>query len=66
MIIKQDASKMFCKIPPSFPLNKKILKGAFRGLSQFFATESVLKIMKKVFYFTLKALFLLKISKFLF
>ena len=40
-------------------------KGAFYGLRQFFITESPLKMMKKAFYFTLKALFVLKIFKFL-
>ena len=41
------------------------IKGAFSGLRWFFATESTLKVMKKDFYFTLTALFVLKIPKFL-
>ena len=41
------------------------LKGALSGLRQFFATESPLKMMKNAFYFTSKALFVLKIFKFL-
>ena len=41
------------------------LKGALSGLRQFLATESPLKMMKNAFYFTLKALFVLKIFKFL-
>ena len=41
------------------------VKGALSGLRQFFAIESPLKMMKNVFYFTLKALFVLKIFKFL-
>ena len=42
-----------------------IFKGALQGLRQFLATESLLKMMKNAFYFTLKALFILKIIKFL-
>ena len=42
-----------------------ILKGALEGLRQFFITESPLKMMKNAFYFTLKALFVLKVFKFL-
>ena len=41
------------------------VKGALTGLRQFLATESPLKMMKNTFYFTLKALFVLKIFKFL-
>ena len=40
-------------------------QGALYGLRQFLATESPLKMMKNDFYYTLKALFVLKISKFL-
>ena len=40
-------------------------KGALLGLRQFLVTESLLKMMKNVFYFTLKSLFVLKIFKFL-
>ena len=43
----------------------KLIKGALSGLRQFFVTESPLKMMKNAFYFTLKALFVLKIFKFL-
>ena len=42
----------------------KMLKGALSGLRQFLATESPLKMMKNAFYFTSKALFVLKIFKF--
>ena len=42
-----------------------LFKGAFSGLRQFIATDSPLKMMKDVFYFTSKALFVLKIFKFL-
>ena len=41
------------------------LKGALSSLRQFLATESSLKMMKNAFYFTSKALFVLKIFKFL-
>ena len=40
-------------------------KGALSGLRQFLAAESSLKMMKNAFYFTSKALFVLKIFKFL-
>ena len=38
---------------------------ALSNLGQFLATESALKMMKKTFYFTLKAIFVLKIFKLL-
>ena len=41
------------------------LEGALSGLEQFMANESVLKMMKNAFHFTLKALFVLKIFKIL-
>ena len=41
------------------------VKGAVYGLRQFLTTESPLKMMKNAFYFTLKALFVLRIFKFL-
>ena len=40
-------------------------KGAHSGLRSFLATESPLKVMENVFYFTSKALFVLKIFEFL-
>ena len=40
-------------------------KGALSSLRPFLATESPLKMMKNAFYFTSKALFVLKIFKFL-
>ena len=43
----------------------KIIKGALSGLRKILATESRLKTMKNAFYFTLKALFVLNIFKFL-
>ena len=41
------------------------IKGALLSLRQFLATASPLKMMKTAFYFTLKALLVLKIFKFL-
>ena len=40
-----------------------IFTGALLGLRQFLKIESPLKVMKNVFYFTLKAFFILKIIK---
>ena len=40
-------------------------KGALLGLRHFLAIESTLKMIKNAFYFTSKALFVLKIFKFL-
>ena len=37
-----------------------MLKGALSGLRQYLANESSLKMMKNAFYFTQKALFVLK------
>ena len=39
-------------------------KGVLSGLRQFLVTESPLKIKRNVFYFTLKALFVLKFLNF--
>ena len=39
----------------------RIFKGALSGLKQFLAAECPLKMMKKAFYFTSKALFVFKI-----
>ena len=41
------------------------IKGTFSGLKQLLATESPLTMIKTAFYFTLKALFVFKIFKFL-
>ena len=40
-------------------------KGALSGLRQFLATEITLKMRNNAFYFTLKALFVLILFKFL-
>ena len=42
-----------------------ILKGTISGMRQFLAIESPLKMTKNTFYFTSKALSVLKILKFL-
>ena len=42
-----------------------MFKVALSGLRKFLITENPLKIMKNVFYFISKALFVLKIFKFL-
>ena len=41
------------------------IKGALSGLRQFLAIQNTLKMLKNAFYFTLKALFVLKIFKLL-
>ena len=48
-----------------FEVLQPCFRGALSGLRQFFASESPLKMMKSAFYFILKALFILKIFKFL-
>ena len=52
--------KFYPKKAPSTKVKKALL-----GLRQFLANERPLKMMKNAFYFTLKALFFLKIFKFL-
>ena len=50
-----------------FPTLCRLLWSVFKGaLIQLLATESPLKLLENAFYFTLKALFILKIFKFLF
>ena len=44
---------------------KVVIKGVLSGLRQFLATENPLKMIKNTFYFTIEALFVLKIFKFL-
>ena len=41
------------------------LKGGLSSLRRCFSSESPLKVMKRAFYFTLKAVFVLKIFRFL-
>ena len=51
-------SLVFCKLLDSY------FKGALSGLRQFLAIERTLKMIKNDFYFTSKAIFILKIFKF--
>ena len=57
-------SKLTMKAP-DVVLVSLLLKGALSGLRTFLATESLLKVMKNAFHFTLKALFVLKVLKIL-
>ena len=53
---------------PTEHMNQTILlmlKGTLSGLRRFLATESLLKMVRNAFYFTLKALFVLQIFKIL-
>ena len=59
---KSESPKTFEKLES---IADRDLKGALEGLRQFLATETPLKMMKNPFYFTSKALFVLKIFKFL-
>ena len=63
-IIKQAVNK-FPKFLDGIRTRQNLFKGALSGLRQFLATESPLKIMKNPFYFTSKAVSVLKIFKFL-
>ena len=56
---------MYSQYPRKY-FSGKCFKGTLSGLWQSLATESPLKKMKNAFHFTLKALFVLKIFKFLF
>ena len=47
-----------------FACSKSTIKGALAGRRQFLATESLLKTIKNAFYFTSKALSVLKIFEF--
>ena len=58
------AEKLGTLLTTSHTESQKI-KGALSGLRQFLATESPLKVVKNAFYFTSKALCVLKICKFL-
>ena len=61
---KEHAENANNKIIVNIAKESKI-KGALSGLRPFWATESPLKMMKNASYFTSKALFVLKIFKFL-
>ena len=53
-------SRVCCRL-----CSKRKFKGALSGLRQYLASESPLRMMKNGFYFTFKALFVLKIFQFL-
>ena len=55
-------AKLFYMNTGSFIIH---IKGALSGLRQFLAAESPLKMMTNAFYFTSKALFILKVFNFL-
>ena len=57
--------KLTCNCFWPIQSGKYLFKGALSGLRQFLATGHPLKIMKIVFYFTSKVLFVLKIFRFL-
>ena len=61
--LNQNGNEMFLRCDSHLLLHSK---GALSSLRKFLATESLLKMMKKSFYVTLKALFVLMIFKFLF
>ena len=74
MFCKKGVLKNFVKLTGKHPYTLaqvfscefcKILKGIPSRLRKFLAAESTLKIIKNAFYFTSKALFVLKIFKFL-
>ena len=58
--MERTYSEQTCKLILTY------IKGAFLGLEQILATEKPLKRMKNAFYFTLKALSVLKILTFLY
>ena len=60
-----DNTIFFLKDENSIVNLSENFNGALSGLRQFLATETPLKMMKNVFYFILKALFVLKIFKIL-
>ena len=53
------------KYSQGLPYYPFAVKGALSDVRSFLVNESPLKMMKNAFYFTLKALFVLKIFKFL-
>ena len=64
-VFKRGVRK-FCGRQPLKSLKEYgLLKGAPSGLRQFLATKNPLKMMRNAFYFTSKALLVLKIFKFL-
>ena len=62
--LQSRCSWIIHKIHGETPVWEFLFKGALSGLRQFLTTESPLKMMENAFYFTLKALFVLKILSF--
>ena len=57
--------KMSIGVSPSLEAFLLLTKGALSGLREYLANENSLKIIKNAFDFTLKALSVLKLFKFL-
>ena len=63
---KENGLKKLSLMPKQFLVSWKVqLKVALSGMRQFFVTEIPLKMKKNTFYFILKALFILKMFKFI-
>ena len=63
---KENGLRKFSLMPKQFLVSWKVqLKVALSGMRQFFVTEIPLKMKKNTFYFILKALFILKMFKFI-
>ena len=65
--VSKNVRKILRKKPVLESVFNKVvsLKGALSGLRQILATENPIKTMKNAFYFTSKAVLVLKIFKFL-
>ena len=63
--IKRNHAHLNNKNKPYLLFSILMFKGALSGLKQFLANETLLKMMRNAFYFTLKTLFVLKIFRFL-
>ena len=65
MFLKVGFLKNFAICTGKAPVLETLFNRALSGMRQFLATGSPLKMMKNAFCLTLKALFVLKIFKFL-
>ena len=65
MFLKVGFLKNFAICTGKAPVPETLFNGALSGMRQFLTTGSPLKMMKNAFCFTLKALFVLQIFKFL-
>ena len=65
MFLKVGFLKNFAICTGKAPVPETLFNGAHSGMRQFLTTGSPLKMMKNAFCFILKALFVLKIFKFL-